>query len=549
MSDSKISALPPAATLTGAELVPVVQSGNSVRTTASALGNNALGTYTPPGVGAVATTVAAKLAQTVSVLDFGADPTGVTNSSTAIANADIAATALKVSLYFPGGTYLVNFNAITRTGCSWYGDGKFQTTIKAATSSQSTNNTALIASTSINNWSIEEMGFDLSLVTFAPGGGLPGNIYGAIFVTTCQQWSVLNCACTGLQRQTIGIGVNAGGNFEIGSNYFNQPTPSTSYNQAINISNSAGITGPHVVRDNICKGTACFTQGSDGNWLGNCVSGWSFGSGITLGPNGNTARNTVIGNNCSQSIGGPDVNATYPLGIECWSLNSTVSGNVCYANSGTGIFCNGNGSVCTGNVSYNNGKVTASNGSGIGIGAVASFATGSNILCTNNAAYDNQGTPTQFFGINEFNSGGTAPTGNIIAMNLCFGNTAGQINLLSTTPAASPINGAMQLRGLYEAGKQVINNNAAATVTMPIGVSYLAFTGTNINGVTINVRPGAGTKENDGQEITVYFQAASNPILFSDGGFGSFPGFPAAATAGQVVRGIFHFLTNTWLLR
>jgi len=47
----------------------------------------ALVPYTPPGTGAVATTVAAKLGQFVSVMDFGADPTGVTDSSTAFQNA------------------------------------------------------------------------------------------------------------------------------------------------------------------------------------------------------------------------------------------------------------------------------------------------------------------------------------------------------------------------------------------------------------------------------------------------------------------------------
>ena len=40
--------------------------------------------YDPAGAGAVATTVQAKLRETVSVEDFGADPTGVTDSTAAI---------------------------------------------------------------------------------------------------------------------------------------------------------------------------------------------------------------------------------------------------------------------------------------------------------------------------------------------------------------------------------------------------------------------------------------------------------------------------------
>jgi parallel beta-helix repeat protein len=56
------------------------------------------------GSGAVATTVQAKLRETVSVLDFGADPTGVTDSRTAIVNA----IATGKDVYFPKGTYRTN---------------------------------------------------------------------------------------------------------------------------------------------------------------------------------------------------------------------------------------------------------------------------------------------------------------------------------------------------------------------------------------------------------------------------------------------------------
>jgi len=59
--------------------------------------------YTPPFVGGVPETVAAKLAQTVSVLDFGADPTGASDSSAAITTA----AAANAGLFWPPGTYSV----------------------------------------------------------------------------------------------------------------------------------------------------------------------------------------------------------------------------------------------------------------------------------------------------------------------------------------------------------------------------------------------------------------------------------------------------------
>lgn len=70
MANVKISALPTASTpLTGAELVPIVQSGVTSQTTVSDFG--AAVSYMPAGTGAVETTVQTKLRETVSVMDFG----------------------------------------------------------------------------------------------------------------------------------------------------------------------------------------------------------------------------------------------------------------------------------------------------------------------------------------------------------------------------------------------------------------------------------------------------------------------------------------------
>ena len=67
-------------------------------------------TYDPPFAGSVPTNVESKLAESISVLDFGADPTGVVNSSTAIANAINALPAGGGIVTFPPGTYLGSIN-------------------------------------------------------------------------------------------------------------------------------------------------------------------------------------------------------------------------------------------------------------------------------------------------------------------------------------------------------------------------------------------------------------------------------------------------------
>lgn len=76
-------------------------NGTGIATDAS------LVTYDPPFTGSVATNVEARLAQYVSVKDFGAIGNGVANDTTAIQTAITQAAALGKSLYFQNGTYLI----------------------------------------------------------------------------------------------------------------------------------------------------------------------------------------------------------------------------------------------------------------------------------------------------------------------------------------------------------------------------------------------------------------------------------------------------------
>lgn len=75
--------------------------------------------YDPPFTGGVAITVENKLAQTVSVIDFGADPTGTADSTAAIQ----AATNTGKAVCFPTGTYKM-LGTVTYTGrVAWFGNG------------------------------------------------------------------------------------------------------------------------------------------------------------------------------------------------------------------------------------------------------------------------------------------------------------------------------------------------------------------------------------------------------------------------------------------
>lgn len=155
MADSKISQLPAATPLNGAELVPAVQGGVTVQTTARHIANLAppapvasvfgrtgavaakAGDYNygqiagTPTLAAVATSGAyADLTGKpaggfVNVLDFGAVGDGVTDDSTAIQTAiDSLASSKGGTVYFPatGAAYLIGAGLMTGSGVRLLGD-------------------------------------------------------------------------------------------------------------------------------------------------------------------------------------------------------------------------------------------------------------------------------------------------------------------------------------------------------------------------------------------------------------------------------------------
>jgi hypothetical protein len=90
--------------------------------------------YDPPFVNSVPTNVEAKLAQTVSVKDFGAVGDGVTDDTIAIQNA-VNQSANK-ELFFPPGNYLITSQINILTRVSLTGAGKNQVTILLGTQNQ-----------------------------------------------------------------------------------------------------------------------------------------------------------------------------------------------------------------------------------------------------------------------------------------------------------------------------------------------------------------------------------------------------------------------------
>ena len=127
--------------------------------------------YDQGATGAVNRPINQKLAESVSVLDFGADPTGATDSSSAFQ----AAIAASLSIYIPPGTYTIgssgasgtllylgiNTGNPSRNGMHIYGAGIGNTTLKLANGVGSTalmfgaGNTDSLANMTFNDFTID----------------------------------------------------------------------------------------------------------------------------------------------------------------------------------------------------------------------------------------------------------------------------------------------------------------------------------------------------------------------------------------------------------
>jgi hypothetical protein len=149
------------------------------------------------GNGAVATTVQAKLRESVSVLDFGAVGDGITDDTSAI---QLAADSNK-PLLFPAGTYKITSNLLPKSNTSWMGlDGA---TIKYLPSG--INWQPMVNCQSISNFTIDGLTIDGNLANYSI---LSSTLYApwGILLEACDSITVQNCIFQNCYRIGVMVG-------------------------------------------------------------------------------------------------------------------------------------------------------------------------------------------------------------------------------------------------------------------------------------------------------------------------------------------------------
>lgn len=181
-------------------------------------------TITHGGTGAVSRTLGEKLGDFVTLRDFGADPTGVSNSATAFQNAVNYCVTNGYKLYTGPGTFRIN-SAVTATGhVAIEGDGWDNTTILVGTGTQdgivfnSENGGSLTGMQIMGSTSSSQTAGALVRIT-GPAGGNINQIYflrdlrllwGFISVDfdAAQVWTIDNCYMLGNPLTGVGIVVD-----------------------------------------------------------------------------------------------------------------------------------------------------------------------------------------------------------------------------------------------------------------------------------------------------------------------------------------------------
>ena len=293
----------------------------------------------------------AESALTFKVTQFGAKCDGTTLDVAAINRA--VATAHNVGggiVIIPTGVCVVGggLNLKPQSNVYLRGQGQGATILKLLVPTANhifANHDAATFQYSVTNSGISDLTIDAGSYRAEPR-------YGAVFFDGASDFYVRNVKIIHMGAQ--GIIIQAAHNCDISNNSITLDSAYNTNNHGILATAAAPITNC-TFNNNTINNTGMEISGARLTITGNKVTGWKYGAGIALGPDGYTHDNLIANNITSGGIG-IDSDATYVAGLEIWSLRSIVTGNISFNNSGNGIMIGGQNSIVIGNITYDNGQ-------------------------------------------------------------------------------------------------------------------------------------------------------------------------------------------------
>lgn len=277
--------------------------------------------YMPAGTGAIPRNIQSKLRESENVLDYGADKTGATDSSTAVQLALTAAKAGNKQLYFPAGTYLVQSALYINGGITVHGDGITATTITRTS----------LAATVINAINVFAVFYveggwnhiaDMSLV----GTGITGTVSGVQFgANIAAKGSIKNMAINGMLNgivETNGVFLTTFDNVQVVSGGYGFRFDSAWQKTSLTFNQCYAVnTGPAYLMSLVDYSVINSCAADNCNWLG--ISANPYGTGY-----GNPAdsRGVYNFNQCDLTITDSGAEGSYGNGVFSFA-NSVVTVN------------------------------------------------------------------------------------------------------------------------------------------------------------------------------------------------------------------------------
>lgn len=309
---------------------------------ADALQGANLVAYMAPWAGAVPQTVDLKLGQVVSVEDFGADPTGATDSTAAI-QAAINSGAGRIT--FGPGVFMIGAAGLRGvSNQAWTGAGRGVTILRQAV--PPTKDPVFIQQKT--NFDIRGIWFDGNGMLTAGVGNFP-SLLPSLHISECTNFNVSDCKFTGFYN--MGPFANESQDFTVLNNIVDRGGFENFINHGIGVS---GAAMRFKIEGNNCFFCQISVNGLIGWIRGNQVTRWGFSAGINTQALASCGKLIITDNICYNPRQGPDISPYDVGGIENWGADSIIANNICYENFGNGIDNGGRRCLITGNHTFNN---------------------------------------------------------------------------------------------------------------------------------------------------------------------------------------------------